>query len=92
MLWPRKAREGGWVERQHGAVEGKLPDRELVKLGVVEGIHATELDLGVVLSAEPHEQVQELLHEPRDVLGRWLGQLLLRQGAAELIHALHDLA
>ena len=78
--------------RQHGAVKGKLPDGELVELGVIKGIHATELDLGVVLCAEPHEQVQELLHEPRDVLSRWLGQLLLGQGAAELIHALHDLA
>lgn len=80
------------VGRQHGAVKGKLPDGELVELGVIKGIHATELDLGVVLCAEPHEQVQELLHEPRDVLSRWLGQLLLGQGAAELIHALHDLA
>jgi hypothetical protein len=80
------------VGRQHGAVKGKLPDGELVELGVIKGIHAAELDLGVVLCAEPHEQVQELLHEPRDVLSRWLGQLLLGQGAAELIHALHDLA
>lgn len=72
----------------HGAVEGELPDREFMKLWVVERIHATKFDLGVLLCTEAHEEIKQLLTHPRDVLRAGLGQLLIGEGAPQLRHAL----
>ena len=83
----------GEIGRSRGAVECKMADGALVKLWVIERVHAAESHLRVLVCRELHEHVEALLHDLGDVLASRIRELILRQldAVAKLQEALQNL-